>query len=69
MLKPTDHCDRCGARGFVLVGHSTAGGDFHSLVFCGHHYRRFEPWFASRGWIVVDERDRINAKPSPSASV
>lgn len=64
VLTPSDRCDRCGAQAFVLV--TVAGTD---LLFCGHHYAKHD--LALRDCTAVsyvsDERDRINARPSPSS--
>lgn len=57
-----DRCDRCGAEAFVgvEVGEVT-------LLFCGHHFARHEAAFAAKGYVVTDERQRINKKPSVSS--
>lgn len=62
----SDRCDRCGAQAFVQVTSRDTGYD---LLFCGHHYARNELVLVPSGWIVDDQRDQINATPSPSASV
>ena len=61
-LLPADRCDRCGAQAFVKVEMS-AGGD---LLFCGHHYARHELALLAYAARVIDEREFINARPSPS---
>lgn len=61
-----DRCDVCGAQAFVQVTSRETGFD---LLFCGHHFARHEPRLVMGGWIVDDQRDQINAVPSPSASV
>lgn len=63
-MKIADRCDKCAAQAYVRV-HHISGTD---LQFCGHHYSRFEVAFVSDEWLVQDERDRINAKPSVSAN-
>ena len=55
-------CDRCGAEAFVRVEIS-AGGD---LLFCSHHYNRHELALLAHASRVIDERERLNARPSPS---
>lgn len=61
-----DRCDRCGAQAFVQVTSRDTGFD---LLLCGHHYADNEPLLVMAGWIVDDQRDQINAAPSPSASL
>lgn len=61
-LLPRDRCDRCGAQAFVRAVFSN--GD---LLFCGHHWRAYEPSAAVQAVTVFDERERINAEPSPAA--
>ncbi|GIH97397.1 hypothetical protein ACFFMN_22735 [Planobispora siamensis] len=65
-LKIADRCDQCGAQAFVRV----VFGRNRDLLFCGHHYQRHEPVLMARHPYVnvVDERHRINQKPSLSAN-
>lgn len=73
-LKLADRCDGpglqkeyperssfCGAQAFVRI--KLHNGE---LLFCGHHYSRFEYVFISSGYEIDDQRDRINEKPSVS---
>lgn len=62
-----DRCDRCGFQGYVVAQMETCESVLE-LVFCGHHGRTHTPALAQRGWTVLDFTDRINEKPSPSAS-
>ena len=61
-LLPADRCDRCGAQAFVKV-EMASGGD---LLFCDHDYRRHELVLLAYAARVIDEREHINARPSPS---
>ena len=65
-LRVADRCDaHCGAQAFVVVSHATHG----SLLWCGHHYAKYEDSLLMQGFLVaIDDRDKINAKPSPSAN-
>jgi len=63
-LNLSDRCDSCGAQAFVAVTMSTGS----ELLFCGHHFNKYESVLASKAGSVHDERDRINAKPSISAN-
>jgi len=62
-LNTADRCDQCGAQAFVWVNmpNSKAG-----LLFCAHHYNRNEEKLLPVALHVVDERWKINTKPSPS---
>lgn len=66
ILKEADRCDqgRCGARAFVRVTLKTG-----ELYFCGHHYAQHEDILIFYTERLVDERSRINGKPSMSANV
>jgi len=63
-LNNADRCDQCGAQAFVWVNmpDSKAG-----LLFCGHHYARNEAGLRGVAIDIVDERYKINAKPSQSS--
>ena len=64
LLRIADRCDRCGAQAFVLA---TVNGT--DLLFCGHHFNRWEDDIREVASRVVDERKYINSKPSPSATI
>ncbi len=55
-LTAADRCDRCGARGYVLV--LLRAGD---LVFCGHHGRKYASTLATAALLVHDESGQILA--------
>jgi hypothetical protein len=63
-LTEADRCDRCGAQAFLRAEFP----DGSDLLFCGHHGREYAPVLAAQGAHVVDETDRINESPSPSAN-
>lgn len=58
-----DRCDKCHAQAFVRVISRESGND---LLFCGHHFGRYEMVLFMAGWIIEDHRRDINAAPSPS---
>lgn len=60
-LRVADRCDRCGAQAFALA--VVNGVD---LMFCGHHFARHEDALRAVASEVVDERARINRKPTPT---
>lgn len=63
-LNNTDRCDACGAQAFVWVNmpNSQAG-----LLYCSHHFNRFEEKLREYAIDIVDERYKINKKPSQSS--
>jgi len=63
-LTKMDRCDAkdCPAQAFVLVKFITG-----ELLFCGHHYNKYEASLIKDSYEVIDERDRINAKSESSA--
>jgi len=63
-LSAIDRCDRCGAQAFVATHLPTS----HRLLFCGHHFARHESVLLSQGWVIQDEREKINTNPSISAN-
>lgn len=74
-LKVSDRCDRCGAQAFILAYMEECEGDM-ILLFCNHHAKNAKTKtgishmqaLESQGFVVLDFSDRLNEKPSPSAS-
>lgn len=62
-LRVADRCDRCPAQAFALA--TVAGVD---LLFCGHHFARHEARLRMVASRIVDDREWINPRPSPSAN-
>jgi len=64
VLTKADRCDvgGCPAQAFVLVKFLTG-----ELMFCGHHYNKYEASLAKDAFDVIDTRDEINSKPESSA--
>lgn len=60
-LKINDRCDSCNAQAFVLV--KLISGE---LMFCGHHFAKYEANLTKSAYEVVDERAYINAKSESS---
>ncbi len=58
-LTGLDRCDtgNCGAAAKVLVK-----GLQGELLFCGHHYHKFEEALSSWSYDIVDERSLVPAK-------
>jgi transcription elongation factor Elf1 len=61
VLKIADRCDRCGAQAFVL-----ATGVSGELLFCGHHYHKYEYAITQWAYKIVNELDTINEKSASS---
>lgn len=63
-LNKQDRCDAggCPAQAWVLVKFLTG-----ELLFCSHHFDKFEAALIKDAYEVVDERHRINAKSESSA--
>ena len=70
MIADTDYyCDKgnCSAQYQVRVAFPITKLD---LQFCKHHYERYEIDLMTYGVeLTEDKRDKINKKPSPSASI
>lgn len=64
VLTKLDRCDTggCPAQAFVLVKFLTG-----ELVFCGHHFDKYEAALLKDSYEVIDERHRINDKSESSA--
>ena len=64
VLTQSDRCDRCRAQAFVKVELGATG----DVLLCGHHWKKHEYAVATTAAVtrIVDEREFINARPSPS---
>lgn len=72
-----DRCELCGFQAYIIARKPRTAPaqheyvddlEFDDLKFCKHHGERLAPSLANDGWDVLDFTDRINEKPSPSAS-
>jgi hypothetical protein len=63
-LTKQDRCDTggCPAQAWVLVKFLSG-----ELLFCSHHFDKFEAALIKDAYEVIDERHRINAKSESSA--
>jgi hypothetical protein len=64
-----DRCDNCPnqcSQAFVRAV-KVVDGEPYELLFCGHHFNRHEPYLVIGGWLIQDERNKINAKPMSGA--
>lgn len=56
-----DRCDGCGA-----AAKATAHKDKKRLLFCGHHFKKFEQILLNDGWTTVFEGEtKMNFKLNP----
>lgn len=64
VLTNADRCDQCGAQAFIWVNmpNSKSG-----LLYCIHHFNRNEAKLREVAIDFVDERYKINVKPSASS--
>jgi len=53
-MTAADRCDRCGARAYVAA--EINGTD---LLFCAHHFGRWEPGVRAAASAIRDERYRL----------
>lgn len=63
----SDRCDRCGESSQAFVRVVMITDEELELLFCGHHYNRYEAELLAGGWLVQDERNTINNKPMSGA--
>lgn len=61
VMNLSDRCDSCGAEAFVWV--TGISGD---LLFCAHHFNRWEDKIREFAFEIIDEREWINKKPTAS---
>lgn len=60
VLNAEDHCDRCGARAYVVLSVPVSDRGDRELLFCAHHYRQHEGQLAySRVRVLLDERPSL----------
>ena len=61
-LNANDRCDRCGAQSYVWV--NGVNGD---LLFCNHHFVKYEEKLTDYAFEIIDERYKLNTKVESSA--
>lgn len=62
-LNASDRCDHggCNSQAFTLVKFLEG-----ELLFCGHHFARYEEKLYNAAYDIVDEREYINDKSKSS---
>jgi len=53
----SDRCDACGSQAYAAA--TFTGGD---LLFCGHHYRKYQAALEQQALAVIDNTDDIASK-------
>lgn len=53
-LTAMDRCDSCGAQAFIWV--NGVSGD---LLFCSHHFNKWEAKIREFAFEIVDEREKL----------
>jgi len=61
VLNATDRCDGCGSQAYVWV--NGVAGD---LMFCRHHFLKYEEKLREYAFEIVDETHKINEKSESS---
>lgn len=62
VLTHSDRCDSCGGQAFIWV--NGVSGD---LLFCRHHFLKYEDKLREYAFEIVDETWKINNKSESSA--
>lgn len=62
ILNTSDRCDRCGSQAYVYTE-----GVSGSLMWCRHHYIKYQDKLSPWAFEVIDETYKINQKPSQSS--
>lgn len=63
VLNTSDRCDRCNGQAFYWV--NGVAGD---LLFCRHHFLKYEDSIRSYAFEIVDETHKLNDRPSASSA-
>lgn len=63
-LNHSDRCDACGAQAFVWINMPNAVA---GLLYCSHHFNKYEAKLREYAIDIVDERYKINLKASASS--
>lgn len=57
-LNASHRCDNCGSQAYVSVEMVETGFD---LLFCAHHFTKYEAKLEALDAVVTDERERLYA--------
>lgn len=63
ILNANDRCDKCGSQAFFW-----ANGVAGDLLFCRHHFLKYEDKIRAYAFEMVDETHKLNDKPSASSA-
>ena len=64
VLNHSDRCDACGAQAFIWVNMPNSK---NGLLYCGHHFNKYEAKLREYAIEIFDERYKINLKASSSS--
>lgn len=59
-LNHADRCDRCGARAYVAAMIAAGRAGMVALLFCAHHFRRWEDGIRDAAVQIIDERYQLD---------
>lgn len=59
-----DRCDRCGAQAFARAVAISGDSSLLELLFCGHHFHKHGKALGDKGWLIQNDTDLINLKPT-----
>jgi hypothetical protein len=62
-LNAHDRCDSCNSQAYVWV--NGVSGD---LLFCGHHFAKYEEKLRAYAFEIIDERHKLEVKRESSAN-
>jgi hypothetical protein len=63
VLNTSDRCDRCNGQAFFWV--NGVAGD---LLFCRHHFLKYEDAIRAYAFEIIDERHKLLVKRESSAA-
>lgn len=63
VINASDRCDRCKSQAFFWV--NGVAGD---LLFCRHHFLKYEDAIRSYAFEIIDESHKLNERPSQSSA-
>jgi hypothetical protein len=64
VLSNADRCDTCGAQAFVWADIPNSS---NGLLYCSHHFNKYEKKLREVAIDIFDERYKINLKASASS--
>lgn len=59
-----DRCDRCGVEAFARAVKIIEDESLLELLMCGHHFNKHSYKLGLDGWLLQNNLDEINVKPT-----